>query len=150
RTTLGARGFPTAAAILALLFGAATYNRNRHVAAEGAIAKRILDSLPIDQWRQGAWEIELAEADPPLTRFGIYSYQGLATIDVGAPDHPAECALQLATRNRAIQARVVSAAEIQQGCSRPSTCFLVHANGSVSEVAAKKLYRVGTFSRPIP
>ena len=127
--------FAACVAVLAVLFGAATYNRNRHVADEGAIAKRILSSLPVSRWKQGPWQIQLAEADPSLPRFGMYEYQGLATIDIGDTGVPgAECALQLATGNQAVKVRVVSAAAMQFGCPPSSQCFRIHADGAVSEV----------------
>ncbi len=131
RHTLGSRGFAVAVGILAVVFAAATFDRNERVAREGAIAKRIMDSLPLSQWKQGPWDIRLAEADPPLPRFGIYSYQGLATIDLGAADYPAQCALQLMTGNQGIQARVMSPEEMRFGCPQGAQCFFVRADGSV-------------------
>jgi hypothetical protein len=121
---------------LAVLFGTATYNRNRHVVTEGAIAKRILSSLPTSSWRHGAWTIKLAEADPPLPRFGIYEYQGLATIDVGDRNPAAQCALQMATRNQALNAQVVSADAMRFGCTPSEQCFWVYADGAVSSGGA--------------
>jgi hypothetical protein len=120
-----------------VLFAVATFNRNEHVVLEGAIAKRILTGLPTAQWKHGPWNIRLAEADPPLARFGIYEYQGLATIDVGDPTLPtAQCALQMETRNQAITARVVSANAMQAGCPSSERCFWVYADGAVAEAGA--------------
>jgi hypothetical protein len=125
--------------VLALLFAVATYNRNQHVVVEGAIAKRILTGLPTAEWTQGPWNIKLAEADPPLARFGIYEYQGLATIDVGDPSLPtAQCALQMATRNQALTARVVRANAMRLGCPPSERCFLVYADGAVAEAGVEK------------
>jgi hypothetical protein len=125
-----------AISILAILFAIATYNRNGHVESGAVIASRIASSLPVDHWKQGAWEIRLAEADPPLPRYGIYQYQGLATIDVGDPSMPAAtCLLQLLTRNPELTARVVRPAEMRAApCPRPGTCFWVGADGSISPV----------------
>jgi hypothetical protein len=126
-------GYAACVAVLAVVFGAATYNRNHHVATESVIANRILLGLPISQWKQGSWQIQLAEADPSLPRFGMYEYQGLATIDIGDPKLPAaECALQLATRNQALKVRVVPATEMRFGCAQPVQCFSVDAGGAVS------------------
>jgi hypothetical protein len=122
-------------AVIAALFAAATYNRNRHVDSGAAVAQRIIENLQVARWTEGTWQIRLAEAEPPLPRYGIYQYQGLATIDVGDPTLPgATCALQLATHNPNLVAQVVLPFEMHAPCPRAGTCFWVHADGSLSQV----------------
>jgi hypothetical protein len=123
---------------LALLFGVATYNRSRHVIASAEIAQRIVLGFPLNQWRRGTWDIRVAEADPPLTRYGLYSFHGLSTIDPGDPTIPAtEYALQLATGNPDLSVRVVSANEMAgTPCLEPRMCYWVYADGRVARTPA--------------
>ena len=118
---------------IAVLFAAATYNRNLHVDAGATVAQRIMQNLPVARWTEGAWQIRLAEAEPPLPRYGIYEYRGLSTIDVGDPTLPgATCALQLVTHNPSLVAKIVLPLDMRAPCPRPGTCFWVHADGSIS------------------
>jgi hypothetical protein len=119
-------------AALAVLFGMATWVRNDRVAACGKTAEAILSQLPLENWRQGDWRIgvDRAPGEPVVTRYGLYNYQGLSTIDVGGDEFlalaPLECALQLATHNKQVKASTRLSGSCTEG-----TCFSVYNDGRV-------------------
>jgi hypothetical protein len=127
-------------AVVAILvcFVVGTWIRNQRVAACGQTAYNILRSLPLSDWKNGDWYIRLfnipGETLPP--RYGVYAYEGLATIDPGDPDagNAIRKALQVATGNPELKAKIVSPAEIGGSCTVPDTCFEVSRSGSVHEV----------------
>lgn len=122
---------------LAVLFGAASYNRTRHVVAGAAISERIVRGFPLDLWKQGVWDVRVAEAEPPLPRYGLYYYRGLATIDIGDPEIPAlQYALRLGTENPNITAQVITPAQMAESrCPESSSCFWIYGDGRVVPTA---------------
>lgn len=131
------RAFQVVVGLLALTFGAAAYNRTRHVISGAVISERIVHSFPLKLWTQGPWEIYAAEAEPPLPRYGLYSYRGLSTIDVGDPGIPGlQDALQLSTGNLKIKATVISNEQMTQAsCPPSSSCYWVYGDGRVVPTA---------------
>ena len=127
------RAFPIVIGVLAVIFGISTLNRNLHVLKTGRIAEHIIKSFPLAAWRHGTWNILVAEADPPLPRYGLYNYRGLSTIDPGDPTLPAtQFALQVATGNPGVSVRVLSAGEMAAtSCAEPQLCYWVYADGTV-------------------
>jgi hypothetical protein len=126
-------------AVFAVLFASATWNRNLHVERGAAVAKRILENLPITNWSQGSREVRLAAAEPPVSRYGIYEYEGLGTIDPGGPAvFGAVSALRWASGNQDLTAIVVPPTEMLTECPEPAACFLVHRDGSVAAVERVK------------
>jgi hypothetical protein len=133
--------YTVAIAVCAVLFGVATWDRNERVASCGATARRIASEFPIARWREGSWDIRLAgfPGEPVPTRYGIYGYHGLSTIDVGDPTLPAaRDFLQVLSGNEKVEAKVVSPLEIQPSCPA-GTCFWVHADGHVVEARLSAL-----------
>lgn len=128
-------------AVVAILvcFGVGTWIRNHRVSECGQTAHNILRSLPVSDWKSGNWYIRLSnvpgETLPP--RYGLYDYKGLATVDPGDPDagNAIQKALQVATGNPELRAKIVSPTEIRHSCAVPDTCFEVSRSGSVHEVA---------------
>jgi hypothetical protein len=130
---LPAKGFPAAVAILAVLFGSATFARNERVLSCGSTARKVLTSLPLDSLRQGSWNLVLSPfPDEPIpVRYGIYSYAGLGTIDPGNA-MSVNSALQLVTGNRQVTASAVFPAEMPAMCADSANkCFWVHSDGAV-------------------
>jgi hypothetical protein len=130
--------YRSAVGLILLSFGIGTWIRNQRVVECGQTARYIISGLPVTQWTKGTWYIQLSdfpgEELPP--RYGIYAYQGLATIDPGDPDtgNGAQNALQLATGNMELKARVISPAEMGASCAIPDTCFEVSRSGSVRAI----------------
>jgi hypothetical protein len=128
------RVFVTVAGVIALLFSAATWVRNERVASCGATAARIFASLPLEQWKQGNWNVRFAYAPGETypTRYGIYGYAGLSTIDPGDLGmRVMQNALQLVTLNPAIEAEVVWPKAPLTNCTTTTPCFWVHKDGRV-------------------
>ena len=125
--------FSVVVGVFAVLFAASTLNRNLRVLKTGKIAEHIVRSFPLEAWRHGTWNIRVAEADPPLPRYGLYNYRGLSTIDLGEPRVPAtEFALQVATGNPEISVHVVPTEEMAATpCPEPQLCYWVYADGTV-------------------
>jgi hypothetical protein len=127
-------------AVVAILvcFGVGTWIRNHRVAECGQTAQNILKSLPVSHWKTGDWYIRLSnvpgETLPP--RYGVYDYKGLATVDPGDPDadNAIQKALQVATGNPQLRAKIVSPAELGSSCAVPITCFEVSQSGSIHQV----------------
>ena len=120
--------------LLMVSFVAGDWVRNNRVSSCAVIAQRIMNQLPTALWAKGTWNIQLAvkPGDMLPQRYGVYSYDGIATIDPSEPDTPAaERALQLATGNERLHAAVVPAGSMQ--CSVPRSCFWISANGDVRE-----------------
>jgi hypothetical protein len=129
---LSPKGYVVVVSVLVVLFGAATWERNRLVSACGAIAHNILSQLPLAQWKQGDWHIQLQGEPSAVRRYGIYGYDGLSTIDVGDPSTPAaQDALQIATGNDRIRVDVVPPAEVGRGCPALEECFSISRAGEV-------------------
>jgi hypothetical protein len=130
--------YRSAVAAILVCFVVGTWIRNQRVAACGQTAFNILRSLPVSRWKNGDWYIRLfnipGETLPP--RYGLYAYEGLATIDPGDPDagNAIRKALQVATGNPGLKAKIVSPAEIGGSCAVLDTCFEVSRSGSVHEV----------------
>ena len=138
RGLLSMKGYSAAVAVLALLFGAASWERNQRVSSCGAIARNIVSELPVAQWKQGDRHIRLQGEPSALRRYGIYGYEGLSTIDVGDPSaHAAQAAVQIATGNDRIQVDVVSPAEADRGCPALEECFSISREGGVRPVSAQ-------------
>jgi hypothetical protein len=136
------RAFSVVVGVLAVIFGTSTLNRNLHVLKTGKIAEHIIKSFPLDAWRHGTWNIRVAEADPPLPRYGLYNYRGLSTIDLGDPAVPAtEFALQVATGNPGVSVRVLPAWEMAATpCAEPQLCYWVYADGTVLQTPVSQTH----------
>ena len=130
---LPVKGFRAAVAILAFLFGSATFARNERVRACGSMAVKVLAGLPLDQLRHGAWNVVLSPSpDEPIPlHYGIYSYSGIGTIDPGGAQS-ANSALQMVTGNPEVTATVVFPRDMSAACAPPQNqCFWVHSDGLV-------------------
>jgi hypothetical protein len=129
--------YRSAVAAILVCFGVGTWIRNQRVAECGQTAYTILKSLPVSHWKNGDWYIRLSNipGETLPSRYGLYAYKGLATIDPGDPDtgNAIRKALQVATGNPELKAKIVSPAEIGGSCV-PDTCFEVSRSGSVQEV----------------
>jgi hypothetical protein len=125
-------------AILVVLFGSATWDRNHRVYACGATAQRLLSNLPLADWKQGEFHISVAKSTDTVSppRYGFYNYQGLDTVAAGEPHvneyglHALECAVQLLTGNPGIHIRIYSSEELPAQCG--GLCYWVHPDTTVS------------------
>jgi len=127
--------FGAVIALFVLLNAAATWNRNAHVTVCGAAARRILSELPVEGSPDGSKQILLADfpTDPPVVRYGLYGYHGLASIDVGGPlSTSAQSAAQTFVRNHSIRVNAVTPDRVSTSCPPSSACFWVHADGHLS------------------
>lgn len=124
-------------ALFLISFTTGTWVRNQRVVACGHIADTILTSLPTAKWSTGNWSIHLfsAPSQTPPSRYGIYNYRGLSTIDPDDPDagNGAQNALQLITGNPDLKAGIVNPGGTNPSCSAPDKCFEVFLNGSVRQ-----------------
>jgi len=122
-----------------LCFGIGTWIRNDRVAVCGQTAREILQSLPTSRWHSAPSQIYLSTdpADTLPPRYGVYAYKGLSTIDPGDPDTGtgAQNALQVATGNADLKARVVFHDAMTRLCDPSVSCFDVSRNGAVHELA---------------
>ncbi len=132
-TTLDRRWAVLTAVALVLLWTVATMRRNARVQHCAATAERLLSGLPREQLRTGAQEVRFADAPgiPPLERYGLYGFRGLATIDP-FQGGVLGLALQMISGNERVAARIVDAKELQ-GCSKDE-CFVVFEDGHTQAV----------------
>jgi hypothetical protein len=138
RALLSSRGYAVAVTAVALLFGAATWERNHRVSTCGAIAKNIITQLPVAQWRQGDWEIRLQSEPSATRRYGIYGYDGLSTIDVGDPGIPAaQMVVQILTGNERIHVGLVPPGPLDRECPLTEQCFSISREGDVQRIASR-------------
>lgn len=116
--------------LLSVLFGSATWVRNRRVVRCGVTAHRIFSSLRQDKLKDGSWFIRLAAvADEPKSEpYGMYGWRGLDTIGATA----VQPAVQLANGNRLLNATIVAPEFLRQDCSEShDLCISVHEDGRV-------------------
>jgi len=135
------RAYAAIVAVLLLSYVVGSWVRNGRVIACARVASRIVDELPIDAWREGAWRVRIASAPGVLLspRYGIYDYSGIETIEVTATTIPAaQQAVRLATGNENVRVDVVPAEQLQSDCSRPKTCFYVSVDGTVKETVNRR------------
>ena len=130
-----------AVACFLLFFAYGTWTRNQRVTECGAIAERILEQLPIADWKKGQPDIRLANApnDAPRRRYGIYGYEGLSTIDPADPNlaPSARYAVQLVTGNPDLTVQIVDSSDMAKSCLIPQRCFWVYRDGTVREILTK-------------
>lgn len=121
-------------ALLLLSFGFATWERSGRVARCGDIAHRILTGLPSSDWRQGEWNIRLANS-PEMQlphRYGLYTYRGLDTIGTGDGTIAVQHAVQLLTGNDRIRVQLLPPERFIRECSLTSDpCYWVFSDGYV-------------------
>ncbi len=131
-------GYAACVGVMAGLFAAGTWVRNDLVTRCGATAQHILAQLPLDRWRSGEWDIRLAvpASEPPIHRYGLYGWRGLATIDPGDdPSMPsAKFALQEFSQNERLKVEVVAPQDMGD-CKQPGRCFWVLRNGDVKDAS---------------
>jgi hypothetical protein len=145
------RAYAAVIAVLLLSYVAGSCVRNERVVACARIATRIVDSLPIDTWREGQWRVRIATAPGELLspRYGIYDYSGIETIEVKSTMIPgAQEAVRLASGNENVQVDVVPAERLKSDCLLPKTCFYVFDDGRVTEGVSFKR-KSQTFSLPL-
>lgn len=126
--------------VIALLFGAATMDRNLRVKSCGDIVGKIFNQLPADELRSGKWDVMFSNVpDEPQTRmYGMYGYKGIDTVgygEYGAPGIP--YTVQFVSGNPNIDAHAVSPEEFTRRCASPKPnqmCFWVHSNGELTRV----------------
>lgn len=123
-------------AMFLLSFGTGTWIRNQRVTKCGNVAKDILKSLPVSHWKYGDQLIRLSSGQSLPPHYGIYNYEGLATIDPNDPtvEHGAQDALQMVTGNSKLKVIIVSPSEMSRSCGIPNTCFEVSRDGNTRPV----------------
>lgn len=135
RLLRGRAAYAAVVVAFALSFSAADVYRNGRVIACADVARSIVTQLPIDRWRHGEWNIRLARlpGDPPIRPYGIYyDDNGLAALEIpGRPTPGAQEALQIASGNPHLRARVVGADSLESRCGTPYSCFWVSRTGQV-------------------
>jgi hypothetical protein len=121
-------------AMVAFLFGAATWIRNEQVVSCGRTARHILDQLPLERLSRfnGLLVFASAPDEPTRTRYGMYGLDGLNTIAI--EDQGINCAVQLLAQNEALQARIVPPLLLESSCPSHAGCYRVHADGRVDEI----------------
>ncbi len=135
--------FAAIVAVAAVVCMFATTVRSRRLAACGAIAHRVLTSVPFGRFRSGG-TLMFADAPggPPFRRYGFYNYTGLYTVTNfdGERTRGINKAVQVASGNELLSAAVVDASVIRAfagGCAAPDkAAFWVDAAGVVTEQAA--------------
>jgi hypothetical protein len=138
-----ARNRTVFAAITGLLLAsylAGTLVRNERVVACARVAHAIVAALPSNAWREGVWHVRLATPDGVRLpdRYGVYNSGGIETIEVASTMiKGAQRALRLAAGNERLDVDIVPAADLRHGCNQPRTCYLVSANGDVTEFRSK-------------
>ncbi len=132
--------FWAALGLLLASYGCATWERSQRVIFSANIAKRILSELPTAQWRQGEWQIRLANAPGNQLphRYGLYTYRGLDTIATGDGIESMQKALQIQTGNElGLRADVLTADQLVQACSSDKSdhrpCYWVYPDGHVEQ-----------------
>jgi hypothetical protein len=129
--------FEAVVGLLLLSYVAGTVVRNERVVACAHVASKIVASLPTAAWQKGSWYVRVATAPNQTlsTRFGIYNYSGIETIEVPETTiKGTQEALRLATGNAGVRAAVVPATALGDGCSTRRPCFYVYPNGDVKPV----------------
>ncbi|HSP69228.1 MAG TPA: hypothetical protein VLN48_15985 [Bryobacteraceae bacterium] len=133
---LPSRACATVLSLLVISLAAGTWVRNQLVASCGVTAKSIISQLPLERWRTGDWNIRLARPvdEPVHTRYGLYGWEGLSTIDPGEPAimPPAQAALRIFSGNDRVKAEVVPGDQLRD-CTAPGTCFWVSRRGDVKD-----------------
>jgi hypothetical protein len=129
--------FAGAVGVLALLYGAATFDRNLRVKSCGDIVGNILRQLPVGELHQGKWDVVFSNLpDEPTSRFyGMYGYKGVDTLGMGDYGSPGIAgAVQFASKNADISASAVAPEQFARLCGAPTPgrlCFWVHADGNL-------------------
>ncbi len=129
--------FEAVVGLLLLSYLAGTVARNERVVACAHVASKIVASLPTAAWEQGPWYVRIATApnETLTTRFGIYNYSGIETIEVPETTiKGTQEALRLVTGNELVSADVVPATALGRDCSSARPCFYVYPNGDVKAV----------------
>jgi hypothetical protein len=120
-----------------LVFGSATWERNRRVAACGATAHKILSAIPFGDLRDGAvLGFVDAAGDQIAKPYGYYRFDGLNTVGKDARDM--QCAAQLVSGNDKIRAQMLDREELDRVESQhqpPSydVLIVVGTDGNVTE-----------------
>ena len=132
------RPFMWCVALLAVLFGVATVNRNLRVQQCGSILGNVLRQLPLGELRRRNWHVLFANVpgDPASRPYGMYGYKGVDTLGYGGYGAPGvKAAVQVAASNPGISADAVSAEEFARRCSEPAAentlCVWVHWTGDL-------------------
>jgi hypothetical protein len=129
--------FEAVVGLLLLSYTAGTVVRNERVVACAHVASKIVASLPTGAWERGPWYVRVATAPNEVlsTRFGIYNYSGIETIEVPETTiKGTQEALRLTTGNVRVRAAVVPATALGRDCSDERPCFYVYPNGDVKAV----------------
>jgi hypothetical protein len=125
----------SAAAVILLLLAGETLLRSNRVRACAATAQTIITTSPLSQWHTGQPRIFYRQRDIPADapKYGIYAWQGLATVDAQTDMIRAlEAALQVASNNPQLTAEAVDDKAFQQACKdTASQCFAVTLDGHV-------------------
>ena len=124
--------------VVALLYGAATFDRNLRVKSCGDILGNILKQLPTGELHQGKWDVVFSNVpdEPASHYYGMYGYKGVDTLGIGDYGAPGIAgAVQFASKNAGISAESVASEDFVRSCSAPVAgrlCFWVHANGDLN------------------
>ena len=122
---------------MTLLFGSATWVRNRRVAACGASAHKILSTISFGGLRDGAVLGFVDAAGDQIARpYGYYRFDGLNTVGNDARDM--QCAVQLVSGNDKLRAQMLDREELDRVESRhqsPSydVLIVVGTDGNVTQ-----------------
>jgi hypothetical protein len=129
--------------LVTAFFGAATWVRNGRVAECGKTARRILQSLPRDLLKSGAWTISFANipGEKVTNRYGFYGFRGIDTIGHGpGAKIGISSAVQLAYQNEYLRGDALEWNEFVSRCRNNlperHLCVLVHSDGRIESLDA--------------